>query len=154
MSLPSRRSPLLHNSLIPFFSLLFCSARLQVTLLLCHPLHTFFLRSLCSWSNQCWCWIIHSVLCRLKLFDGQLYSHVSYIINRAPLGIAAIGKGHYRPGWSRQFNGMKSPSSNRTLSFPLSFITPSLFPHVLSFSFQVGVSSRRSLLAKITQGKV
>lgn len=97
MSLPSPHSLLLHNRLIPFLLLLFCSARLQVTSLLCHPLHTFvtpfFSRSLCSWSNQCRWWIIHSVLCRLKLFDGQLYSHVSYIINWALLGIAAIGKG-------------------------------------------------------------
>lgn len=158
MNLPSPRSLLLHNRLIPFFLLLFCSARLQVTSLLCHPLHTFvapfFSRSLCSWSNQCRWWIIHSVLCRLKLFDGQLYSHVSYIINWALLGIAAIGEGHYRPGWSQQFNGMKSPSSNRTLCLFLCPLSPPPCFHMSSlFLFRLACPPEGHCLLKSHRAK-
>lgn len=124
--------------------------------LLCHALHTFvilfYLLSLRSWSNQCWWWIIHSELCRLKLFDWQLYSHVSYIINLALLGIAAMVKAIIGQGKASVLMEWIPPPIAYSLSFSLSFITPSLFPCVLSFPFHFGGSSWRSPLANITEG--
>lgn len=106
--------------------------------LLCHTLHTFvvlfFLLSLCPWSNQCRWWIIHSELCRLKLFDWQLYSHVSYIINLALLGIASMLKAIIGQGKASGLTEWIPPFQSHTLClffFPLS--PPSCF-HVSSFS--------------------
>lgn len=150
----SPSTPVLHNRLMLFFfpPLLFRPPSSHT--LLCHAFHTFvvlfFLLSLCPWSNQCRWWIIHSELCRLKLFDWQLYSHVSYIINLALLGNASMVKAIIGQG---RASGLMEwiPLSNPTLFVFFSVLYhPSMFPCVLSFPFHFGMSSWRSPLADHT----
>lgn len=88
-------TPELHNRRIPFFSL-FCPSPLLILLPWeSHhssiPLSAPFL-ALSPCANHCLWWIIHSVQWGLKLFDWQLYSPISYIINTPLSGIVAMAK--------------------------------------------------------------
>lgn len=98
------------------------------------PLSFSLSRSLRPWSNQCRWWIIHSELCRRKLFDWQLYSCVSYIINLALLGIAAMVKAIIGQGKASGLMEWILPLQSHTLSlFFCPFSPPPCF-HVSSLS--------------------
>lgn len=111
--------------------------RLQVThpfVTLPTPLSFSFPRSLRPWSNQCRWWIIHSELCRRKLFDWQLYSRVSYIINLALLGIAAMVKAIIGQGKAIALMEWILPLQSHSLSLFLCPFSPPPCFHVSSLS--------------------
>ena len=84
-------------------------------------------------SNQCLWWIIHSEQWGLKLFDWQLYSPVSYIINIPLSGIVAMVKaiiGQRRVGSLMKW--LPPPLIAHPSSLSPS-IPPSLIPCILSY---------------------
>lgn len=133
----SPSTPVLHNRLMPLFSSSAVCVRLQVThpfVTLPTPLSFSFSRSLRPWSNQCRWWIIHSELCRRKLFDWQLYSRVSYIINLALLGIAAMVKAIIGQGKASGLMEWILPLQSHTLCLFLCPFSPPPCFHVSSLS--------------------
>lgn len=133
----SPSTPVLHNRLMPFFSSSSVPSAFKSHTPLSRSPHlcrSLFSLSLCPWSNQCRWWIIHSELCRLKLFDWQLYSHVFYIINLALLGIAAMVKAIIGQGKASGLMEWNSPPPLHSLCLFLCPLSPPPCFHVYCLS--------------------